>query len=90
MAIPNAPCSLEQQTAAGSNVVVTVVLQGLGRDFNPGTTFNSGNPTATFTIAVPKDAPGVVGGSAGEGGNSWQDIIAQVELAWREGSATVA
>lgn len=55
MAAPTAPMPLSRQVKKGTNIVVTVVLRGLGAPptfFDGGTTFNSGDPTATYTIAT--------------------------------------
>ena len=94
MAAPQAPVPLFSQAAAGQNIVITVVLQGLSTaaaGFTAGTTYNSGNPTATFTLSIPA-APitgeniAGTGGSAAVTNSAAKQICDLVEQLWREGS----
>lgn len=76
---------LANQQLSNSNITVTVPLQGLGPgpSFIPGgTTFNSGNPNATFTIPTRTSQSGVTGRG--------DDLLDLLERLWREGSATVS
>ena len=74
MAVPNAPLPLFQQVAPGTNIVITMTLQSLSNGANGfvagGGTFNSGNPTATFTLAIPANNNGVLAGTTGGSGSA--------------------
>jgi hypothetical protein len=64
MAAPTAPMPLRNQVKAGSNIVVTVPLRGLGPApsfTDGGTTYNSGDPTATYTITIPTPVSSITG-----------------------------
>lgn len=84
MAAPNAPMPISNQVKANTNIVVTVVLRGLGPAptfVDGGTTFNAGDPTATYTIPT--------GPAATAGTQDWNNLTDILDLLVREGGATV-
>jgi hypothetical protein len=100
MAVPNAPLPLFQQLAPGTSVVITMTLQGLSSGpsgfTQGGTTFNSGNPTATFTGVVPGNTASSLQSGTGGGGQAaitnsgMLELLNLLDLLWREGDFTVA
>lgn len=85
MSAPTAPMPLANQVKAGSTITVAVVLRGLGAAptfIDGGTTFNSGDPTATYSIALA---------AANLINNGAQDELCDLlDRMLREGSATVS
>lgn len=84
MAAPNAPMPLSSQVKANSSIVVTVPLRGMGASpgfVDGGTTFNSGDPTATYTINTAA--------AAAAGSQDWQDLCDTLDCLQREGVAVV-
>ena len=100
MAVPNAPLPLLQQVAPGTNITVTMTLQSLSNGANGftqgGGTFNAGNPTATFTLAIPALNNATLSGTTGGQGSAAitntaaQTLLSIIDQMWREGDFTVA
>ena len=85
MSAPTAPMPLANQVKAGSTITVSVVLRGMGAAptfIDGGTTFNSGDPTATYSIVV---APA---GAINDGPQD--ELLDLLDRLLCEGSATVA
>lgn len=90
MATPQAPMPLANQIAAGTSVTIAVTLQAFGPPPSfqvGGNTYNSGNPTATFTITNPTVSMGQPGVNSGAPIGELFDLLDRL---WREGAATVA
>lgn len=90
MAAPNAPVPLYAQIKAGTNVTVTVTLRGMGPQptlTDGGATYNSGDPSCTFTIPVP---PAVPGGQQAVTPSELVELLHDVEDMWQAGTATAA
>jgi|GEM_PF-5674826 len=96
MAVPNAPMPLFWQTLEGGSIVITVPLKGLSSaaaGFTAGSTFNSGNPTATFTLtlpAAPTTSNPVIGsaGTAAVTNSAALELLNLIDKMWREGDFT--
>jgi hypothetical protein len=76
---------LANQIKQGQNVVVTVPLRGIGAApgfADGGTTFNSGDPTATYTIAIP-NGPLIENGA-------FYELLKALDDLQRNGGASVA
>lgn len=85
MSAPTAPFPLASQAKGGQNITVTVVLRGIGPSptfIDGGTTFNSGDPTATYLIPIP------AGGLMNNG--AYEELCDMLDRFLREGSATVS
>lgn len=97
MAAPNAPMPLKFQIQAGANIVVTVPLRQIGPAPNfvdgAGGGFNAGNPTATYTIAIPAATfgpPGTpTGAMPGTTDEAILDILDQLDNLAQKQTATI-
>ena len=85
MSAPTAPMPLANQIKASGTITVSVPLRGMGPApffTDGGTTFNSGDPTATYSIVVAP-AGAINDGAQGE-------LLDLLDRLLCEGSATVA